>query len=185
MARVKGSTVLSRLQFLEERYGASAKQAVIASLSPEWQAVAAKGVPPHEWVPYEFYVDINVAADRLHGRGDLALCREMGRFSAERNLPTLYRIFYRLGSPLFIFRKAARVWEVHYDSGRMVPVQEGERAIRLKMVDFEKPHRAHCLSVHGWAERSAELSGATLVHSEEERCRLRGDAACEIVMLWT
>jgi hypothetical protein len=139
---------------------------------------------PHQWEPYDAFVDVNVTADRLFGKGDLELCFEMGRYGAEVNLPTLYRIFYRLGSPLFIFRKAARVWDVHYDSGRIVPVQDDERVIRVKILDFERPHRAHCLSVLGWAARSVEMSGATLIRAEEEKCRTRGDGACEMVCAW-
>jgi hypothetical protein len=63
---------------------------------------------PHAWVPFDLFIDVNVEIDRLYGKGDLALCREMGRYGARLNLPTLYRIFYRLGSLGFILRKAAR-----------------------------------------------------------------------------
>ena len=48
----------------------------------------------------------------------------MGRFAADVNLPTLYRIFDRLGSPQFILRKAAQLWSVHYDSGKLATIEE-------------------------------------------------------------
>lgn len=184
MAQVKGSAILSRLQYVEAKHGAQGSERLISSLAAETQGVLRRGLLAHQWAPYDAFVDVNVVADRLFGKGDLALCFEMGRHSAETNLPTLYRIFYRLGSPMFIFRKAARVWEVHYDSGRLVPVQDDERVIRVKILDFERPHRAHCLSVLGWAARSVEMSGATLTRAEEEKCRTRGDHACEMVCAW-
>jgi len=184
MAHVKGSAILARLQFVAERYGATGRPRVLAELSPAVRAELEGGVLPHQWVSYDLFIELNVAIDKLFGAGDLALCYEMGRYGAEANLPTLYRIFYRLGSPLFIFRKAARLWEVHYDSGRLVPSQEGSHQIRIKVLDFDHPHRAHCLSVLGWAARSVELSGATLERAEEERCRVRGDGACEFTCAW-
>ena len=111
----------------------------------------------------------------------------MGRFAAKANLPTLYRIFYALGSPAFIIGRAVRVWDVHYDSGRITAeVQKTgstERAT-LTLRNFATPHRAHCLSVLGWAERSIELSGGKLIEAEETTCRTRGDDACRFVIVW-
>lgn len=184
MPRVKASAVTARLQFLEARFGRDARSRLVASLAPEHRRVLDDGVLPHQWVPFELFVALNVAIDRAHGKGDLALCEELGAFGAEANLTTLYRVFYKLGTPMFIFRKAARLWEVHYDSGRLIPTEDGPTTARLKIVDFETPHRAHCLSVLGWARRSVELSGATIVERGEPRCRTRGDGACEIVVTW-
>ncbi|MFT3768872.1 MAG: hypothetical protein QM820_25800 [Minicystis sp.] len=120
----------------------------------------------------------------MFGRGDLALCYEMGRHAAEVNLSTLYRLFYRMGNPQFIMRRAAQLWSVHYDSGRLESIDEGQGVARLRISDLERPHRAHCLSVLGWAARSIELSGATLIGADEVKCRTRGDAVCEMVAKW-
>ncbi len=96
----------------------------------------------------------------------------------------LYKLFYRLGSPLYIFRRAAQLWSVHYDSGQLAAMELGDRAARLEIVGFASPHRVHCLSVLGWATRSIELSGGTVVSADEERCRARGDDTCEMAVRW-
>lgn len=184
MAQVKGSALLARLQFVRERYGIAGQTRLFQALSAPDQAFLQGSLLPHTWAPYSLFVALSAEIDRLFGKGDLALCYEMGRYAAEVNLPTLYKIFYRLNSPLYIFRKAARLWEVHYDSGRMVPVQEREDRMRLRILDFEQPHRAHCLSVKGWAARSVEMSGAQIVEMSEDRCRLWGDSACEMWLTW-
>lgn len=184
MARVKGSALLARLQFVEERHGAEGLARLFAAFSPDQRSRLQNELMPHAWASFDDFVDLSVAIDRLFGQGDMALCYEMGRYSAEKNLPTLYRIFYRLGSPLYIFRKAARVWEVHYDSGRLAPVQEAERQVRIRVLDFERPHRAHCLSIKGWAARSVEMSGAVIEDMAEDRCRLWGDPTCEMWLRW-
>jgi hypothetical protein len=181
MANVKGSAILARLRFIRERYGEAQVQRVLRSLAPAHREILDARVLPQDWVPFDLFVDLNVTADEAFGRGDLALCYEMGRYSAEINLPTLYRLFYRLGNPQFIFRKAARLWRVHYDTGSMVPIEE-PGVLRLRIEGFEPPHRAHCLSVMGWATKSYELSGGVLGEYAEERCRTRGDPACEMVM---
>lgn len=185
MAQVKGSAVTSRVRYVRERFGETAYRRLRDSLSPEHREILDGRVLPHAWVPYELFIAFNVEADRMFGKGDLALCFEMAKYGAEVNLPTLYRIFYRLNTPQFIFRKAARLWEVHYDSGKLIPVDETEHSIGIRIEDFAEPHRAHCLSVLGWAVRSTELSGAMVKDYAEDRCRTRGDVACEMRLSWT
>jgi hypothetical protein len=183
MAQVKGSALLARLQFVEERHGEDGVARVLDALVPAHRTLLGD-LLPHAWAPHDAFIDLCVVIDRLFGKGDLALCYDMGRHAAETNLPTLYRLFYRLGTPLYIFRKAARVWEIHYDSGRLAPVQEGPSQVRIRVLDYEQPHRAHCLSIKGWAARSVEMSGAVIDAIAEDKCRLWGDSTCEMWLRW-
>ena len=48
---------------------------------------------------------------------------------------------------------------MHYTSGKLTPIEERAGAIRFEIEGFAEPHRAHCMSVLGWAARSIELSG--------------------------
>ncbi|MCC6554149.1 MAG: hypothetical protein IT372_14180 [Polyangiaceae bacterium] len=184
MSNVKGAAVTARVRFVRERFGEGALADLLGALQPDARAAIEERILPQAWVPYDLYIDLNVAIDRLFGAGDLRLCYELGRYSAEVNLPTLYKLFYRLGTPMFVFEKAARVWRLHYDSGVLVPIEEGPKLVRLRVEDFQRPHRAHCLSVLGWAAKSIELSGGTVLRAEEERCRTRGDRACEHSLRW-
>ena len=188
MSDVKGAAIVARLRFVRERFGQEGYARLLAvldaSLDAGMRARLAGRILPHEWVPFALFVGINVEADRLFGQGDLKLCYEMGRYSAEVNLPSLYRVFYRLGTPMFIFRKAARLWDVHYTSGKLTPIEERPGVIRLDIADFAEPHRAHCMSVLGWAARSVELSGGKLRQAEETRCRTRGDEVCALALEW-
>src|SRR4051794_3306866 len=102
MARVKGSAALARLRYAQEFHGDEGRAALIAALAPETQKLLAEGILPQSWVPFEAFVDLNVKADKLFGKGDLTLCYHMGRYGADVNLTTLYRVFFKLGSPGFI-----------------------------------------------------------------------------------
>ncbi len=183
MPRVKGSAVTSRVRFIRERADDRTYRAIRDALPPQYRAHLETGVLPHAWVPFELFVALNVEADARLGAGDLSLCRDMGRYGAKVNLPTLYRIFYRLGSLPFILRKAARLWEVHYDSGRL-DVETDEGSAQLAIADFATPHRSHCLSVLGWAEAAGELSGVKLTEARELSCRTQGDAECRLLLRW-
>jgi hypothetical protein len=180
---VKGSAITARVRYVREHFGEAAVRAVRDALRPEHKTLLEGRVLPHEWVPFPVFTDLCVEIDRIYGKGDLALCREMGRYAARVNLPTLYRIFYALGSPEFILRRAGKVWAVHYSSGRMETQfadRAGAKIVRLGIVDFAEPHVAHCQSVLGWAEESVTLSGGTDAKGAMMSCRALGDASCEI-----
>lgn len=182
---IKGSAITARVRYVREHYGEPGVRRVKEALSPAHRQRLDEKVMPHDWVPMELFLELCTEIDRLYGRGDLALCRELGRYAAKVNLPTLYRIFYALGSPRFIVGRAIRVWEVHYDSGRITAEFEEKPPLErttLTLRDFAMPHRAHCLSVLGWAERSVELSGGAVSESSETTCRTRGDDACRFVV---
>ncbi len=184
MSQVKGSAITTRIKYIRESFGEPGYRRLRDALNPESRAVIESRVMPHAWVPYTAFIDLNVMADQLFGTGDLSLCYQMGRYGAEINLPTLYRIFYKFGTPHFIFHKAARLWEMHYDSGRLVPLSSGPTSLRIRIEEFSEPHRAHCLSVLGWATKSVEMSGADVTNSVETLCRTRGDEACEMSLSW-
>ncbi|MEC7519163.1 MAG: hypothetical protein VYE22_04820 [Myxococcota bacterium] len=183
MGQVKGSAVTSRVRYIREHADEVVFREVKDRMRPAHRALLDAGVLPHAWVPFELFVDLNVSADAVLGRGDLGLCRDMGRFGATVTLPTLYRIFLRLGSVPFILRKASRLWNVHYDSGAL-DVDMGDHEATLTIRGLDTPHRAHCLSVTGWAEGAGDLTGARVYRAEETRCRTRGDAACQIEIAW-
>ncbi|MFW5875224.1 MAG: hypothetical protein ACOCXM_00675 [Myxococcota bacterium] len=185
VVQVKGAAVTSRIRYVRERFGESALGRLEQALPDKDRAYIEGRVLSSQWVPYELFIDLIVQTDALFGRGDLGLCRDMARFSAEVNLKTVYRIFFRFGTPAFILKRAARLWDMHYDSGRLDVHDDAPGHTRLLIEGFAQPHRAHCLSVLGWAERSAELSGARVRRAEETRCRTRGDPVCELVLDWT
>jgi hypothetical protein len=184
MSNVKGAAITARVRFVRERHGPEGLDRVLGEVKPPTRAVLEGHVLPQAWVPFEVFVDVCATIDRLFGKGDLALCVELGRYAAEVNLPTLYRIFYRLGNPQYIFRRAAQLWSVHYDSGQLAAMEAGDRIARLEIIDFAEPHRVHCLSVLGWATRSIELSGGTVLSAQEDRCRARGEETCEMLLRW-
>ena len=183
MGQVKGSAITARIRYVREHHGEMAWRQLRDGLPEEHKKTLEAGVLPHSWVPFPLFITLVETIDRTFQTGDLSLCREMARYSAEVNLPTLYRLFYKLGSPGFILKRAARLWEVHYDSGH-VELEDIPDGARMKIVGFDSPHRAHCVSVLAWAEKSVEMSGGTEIHAVETTCRTRGDELCTMEITW-
>ena len=91
-ANIKGSAITARVRYVRELYGEPGVRRVKEALSPEYRKRLEEKVMPHDWVPMEMFIELCTEIDRMYGRGDLALCRELGRYAAKVNLPTLYRM---------------------------------------------------------------------------------------------
>ncbi len=181
---VKGSAIASRVLWVRLHHGEEGVARLCESLSPAARAVVLE--PPHKatWYPFPIFVELNVIIDRVFGCGDLALVRELGRHGADANLTTVYRLFFMIGTPSWILDRAARLWDMHYDSGKLLIVRYPGNEIEARILDHATPHVTHCLSVFSWCERSMELSGAKELRAEELRCRTRGDADCAFHGTW-
>lgn len=187
MAQVRGSVIAARLKWVRDRFGEPGVRHLKSALSPESRARIEARVQPHDWVPFPLYLEVTTEIDRLWGRGDLGLAHELGRGTADFALPTFLKMFLRFGSPAFTVSKGAKLWSQHYDSGALevaeVRDEEGD-GCELVLRDFETPHRAHCLTILGWVERSIELAGVEVLWARERSCRLEGAPDCRFAARW-
>jgi hypothetical protein len=179
---VKGTALRARLRFVEERGGVEGYRRFVEALSAETREIVDARVLASGWYPFSAFVEICEVIDRQLGAGDLMLCHELGRYGCDANLPTLYKIFFRMADVHYIVRRAAAAWRVNYDEGTMTVVEEGDHLVRMRM-EVPTPHRAHCLSVRGWIVRAGELSGAKDVNVIES-CRIQGDPHCQFDLRW-
>src|SRR6185436_2681237 len=114
VANVKGSALASRVLWVQLEHGPAGLARVREAASPPLAETLAAGVAKARWYPLDQFFELNVLIDRLFGRGDLELVKELGRHSAEANLTTIYRLFYKVGTAQWILGRAIRLWSVHY-----------------------------------------------------------------------
>ena len=184
MSNVKGSALSSRVLWVELGHGEAGMQRLLHQVSPDLRHSIETGIGKAKWYPFEQFVELNTAIDRLFGKGDMSLIRELGRFGADANLTTIYRLFFKVGTVHWILGRAVRLWSAHYDSGYLEVMTRGPKTTVLRIRGFDTPDRAHCLSVMGWCERSIELSGGKAVEVKEPFCRTRGDELCQLEATW-
>ena len=184
MANVKGSALTSRVLWVRLTHGSAGEARLLGEVSPGLRAHVERGFAKARWYPFDQFIELNVAIDRVFGRGDLGLVKQLGRFGADANLTTIYRLFFKVGSPLWILSRTLRLYSAHYDTGWAEVTTRGANAAVLRIRNVEQPHRVHCLSVAGWAERSIELSGGKHAFVEESRCRTAGDELCQLDVAW-
>jgi hypothetical protein len=184
-ARVQVGTVRARDAYVEKQYGAGALQRYRGSASPPLrELLGATAKPPGGWVDFALFVEATVLADRLFGRGDMALAWEMGRFAASHNAGVWKSIFMRHVRPAMLLGITSGLWSSHYDGGRLASRSTGDASMLVSILDFPAPHRAHCLSIGGWMQGSLELGPRKNIHVQELSCRLNGGTSCDFRLTW-
>lgn len=183
-ARVQAATVRVRDQYVEKHFGVAGQQRLRQAASPALRDFLASAEPKAGWVPFELFVEATSLADRLFGRGDMAMAWDIGRFAASHNIGVWKSLFMRHAPPGVLLGITSGLWSHHYDGGRLASRATGPSSVIVGILDFPEPHRAHCLSIAGWIQGSLELGPRKNILVQETACRTQGGALCEFRLSW-
>lgn len=185
MVNVKGTAIAGRRQYVLRYHGAEKLHAVLEKLKDREAAQRLEtGALKSAWYPFSLFIDLTETIDRIVGKGDGKLYRAVAAQTAEDDLSTVYKVFFKFLQPMYIFNKAAQLWSAYYTSGRLETKQLAPGTIEMEIINFETPHWVHCESVLGWAQRSIELTGVKNVRAEHVDCRSKGASHCRMRVFW-
>ena len=183
-AQVKGSAVAATYNWVVKNHGETGWNKILSLLGRKERKPVTGRILVGRWYPFETFVALLRAIDDTYGKGDNKLLVTLGKFSCEDGLSTVYRFFYKIGSPNFIISRAAKVWSSYYDPGDMkVKKNEKGHAI-VELRNWPIPRKEHCVRVKGWIIRAIEMSGGKEVQVKEVKCQCEGDRICRYDMKW-
>jgi hypothetical protein len=111
--------------------------------------------------------------------------REFGGAIAKHDLPTIYKVLFKVGTPGFLMKRVGIVAATYIRDSPMKG--EGTTAGSVRVVQTGKTFpRYFCeLGVCGWFEAAVELSGGKNVRVDHTACRHQSAADCEWLVKWT
>ncbi|MGA9751883.1 MAG: hypothetical protein WBS54_08850 [Acidobacteriota bacterium] len=180
----KGFTLKGALAYVDARFGEKARERLVAALDEESKTILSGSVLPSSWYPLRVQVELYRTIDQFFGSGNLALCREIGRYTAEHEISTIHRVTLKVAGLSLWLRSAGMMWRQYYSAGALRSEGMGERGGQLVLTEFNPLHRAFCEDLSGWFERIAELNGKERVTVTHPDCILDGRAACLFQASW-
>ena len=183
MAKFKGSVYVSTRMFTESRFGPEGVERVLAGLTGADRDVLSQ-ITTVGWYPVEPVLAYHHALDATFGKGDLALCVEVGKFSAGWAVNTILKFLLRLRTPHWLFEKAGSVWTHYHDTGRWEIDPPGDKRITGRLHDFAVHDAAFCARLRGWVTGAVELTGGRNAQVTETRCTERGNPHHEYTGTW-
>ena len=82
-------------------------------------ADAVNAVVGVRWYPLALYARLLRAIDQQIGAGDLRAIPPIGRFEAERDLPTIHRLLLKMVNPAYVVDKVAELWPRYHSTGEL------------------------------------------------------------------
>jgi uncharacterized protein (TIGR02265 family) len=182
-AQVKGSVVLPRLELIAKK---GAFDQVIATLPTDDQKVWRGVVLAVSWYPFEMAQRLDQAiAKVLSPKHKRQFFLDIGRVSADANLPSTHKAFVHAGDPHYLLSRAAQIYGKYYDKGRRTYEKTSPTSCVLRTFDAESVTLDDCLTVVGWHIRAIEICGGKNAKVRETLCRAQGDDHCEYHCSWS
>jgi hypothetical protein len=159
------------------------REAFANVLSPETRAFTETRVLVGSWYPEVYLRDLLVGADRVLGKGDLALCEQLGHFSARNDLGGVYKTLLYPDDPWKTLTSLPAVWDLMHNTG-VVELEQTEGGARVVVKGFALPNAPMCALLRGWLAEATIMAGGGSVAVVEESCRLRAQEACVYLVRW-
>ena len=178
--RVKGGIVRAHLDWLRRNHSEEAFARVFTLLPPA-TASEVQSALSSSWVAFESLVLLDRAIASVAGRG--FNMRQLGRFSANQNLSTTYRLFRRADIHDF-FRRSATLHDQFQDFGREEYVVVAERAGRIIHRQYSCFSADYCESAAGYYEEVITMHGGEMPEVAHGQCVARGASECVFDLSW-
>ena len=188
MADIKGVELKGAIYFLKKRFGESAVNAAIESLSIEDQALLPSVLLDSSWYPHSVWRVVRRLSRVLVGnseRGD-EFPFELGKFMAHYAFTGVYRSLLEK-TPLKQVEKFAWIKDFLSRDARHVETKilsDTSCLVRYRYEQGAVPTRSTCASNMGFWTETLELSGARNVKGKHLGCVLNGLSCCEYTFEW-
>ncbi|MDD4908451.1 MAG: DUF2378 family protein [Candidatus Omnitrophota bacterium] len=184
MANLRWQSFAGVEKYIRSTYGEDGFRKIVDALDPEDRDVVMSKDQTLPWYPARAFINLIRAVDKIYGKGDNALCREIGKFSANESFTGIYRVFIQFANPRFVINRAALVWRMVYDSGNADVSYLNDKTVIFKVRDFDSPDKALCKEIEGYLEKVIGMSGVRDALVTEKKCRCSKDEYCEYEIKW-
>jgi len=183
--RIKGASLLARLEYVTEKGGPELLARVLARLAPADRKLLEGHPLPGSFFPLELNERLDEAIAHAVNPLDLVgVYRELGRASAQKNLQKFHAIFLRGQNPHAVLEGFPAVRGTYYSDGTASYERTTDTSGILRVKGASSHSLPDCESTAGYFERAIELVGAQDARVELAHCRGRGDALCEFRCGW-
>lgn len=173
--KMKGIGFANITTYVRERHGEATWQRVLDAMQLSERREVEDSIAIG-WYEVRCFAALLRAVDKVCGKGDLGLLKEVGAAEADQDLNRVLRLLLRVLTPSQIFKMEARLWSHFQDSGtwHSVKVING---VDATLTGWEVDS-ALCEELAGYLGRLIEFTGGRDVRINHPRCRVKGHDTC-------
>lgn len=183
--QIKGNLLGRRAWYIRDRWGDAALASVAATVPESARKYLVDATPlTFAWYPFGVMMDIDRAIVDGPMAGELGRMREFGSAIAKHDLPLLYKVLFKVGSPSFIIKRLNIVAKQYIRESTISSAIVADGHARVTQGGRRFPMYFCTYGVSGWFHAALELSGAHKPTVEHTGCLHRGDGGCSWELRW-
>lgn len=179
---VKGVMLRSHVNLIIEEYGQEELDDLLGHL-PRGIGSAITPILASQWYPFEVLIELDRAASKRFGEGNIEWIRRFGSYSAASALTSTYKLF-RQDDLHTYFIRSAPLNSQFQDFGRVSFEEHGQTSARMIHSGYPCFSPVYCESALGYYEKVLELHGAPDGSVAETTCQTLRDEACIFELNW-
>jgi hypothetical protein len=181
---ITGKTLLARLRFVEQRFGAEGRQRVLGRLSPADQKLLGGIILPVGRYPLTLNARLDTAIAELIDRANpKRVFRLLGRSSADLNFDQFHPTLIGRNDPHVIMSRIGAMRRLYYEDGEFGYERVSPTRAHIFVHGMLTVTTPDCESTAGFYEVAIGRSGGRdieVVH----HCRLDGEHDCTFDCTW-
>lgn len=185
MANVKGTFLVNRFRYIDEKGKAGDKQRILEYVNPDLRRSLESGVLPIKWYPCSDYVELLQAMKKVMGPDDKEFYVKLGVFSASISLNSIYKMFMKIGSVETSMSKIPRMWNQLVDNGRLEFQVDGGNKAKIQVLEFDSISPEFCEALKGWMIGSFQICGVRQISITVDNLVVSSNGSAEYSCQWT
>jgi hypothetical protein len=182
--QIKGNLLGRRAWYVRDRWGEPALTALAAAVPESARKFLVEPPLTFAWYPFGVMMDIDRAIVDGPMKGEIGRMTEFGSAIAKHDLPLLYKVLFKVGSPSFIIKRLNIVAKQYIRESTITSVVERDGEARVTQAGRRFPMYFCRYGVSGWFHAALELSGAKKPRVEHAACVHDGATACAWQLGW-
>jgi len=181
---IKGAAVIAIREFVIKKYGTKFND-WINSLSEDSRKIITETTFVSKWYPFnEAILEPLQNACKLFSSGKNNVAWEYGRFIADYDVKSIYKVFLKIASPSFTIKRAPIIFSTYFKPGNMVVVENNSNRAILQITNFSQSDKNIEFAICGWIERTLEIIGCKKTKVNITKSLTKGDKITEFVLEW-
>jgi len=175
MSLIKGLVLLSRFEYLEDKYGTNTYQEFLDKISTPENNFSKQPVDTANLYTDDLLVSIDQLLLETYFKRDMEEFRRLGEWNAQNLMPKYFQLYLTEQKPVDFLEQFARLREMMIGSGETRINQLDKKTVMLS-TDYGQPvPRNVCLSEQGFIAAGLRMCGAKKMQMTEESCASQPD----------
>jgi predicted hydrocarbon binding protein len=175
MPSIRGLVLMSRLEYIEKKYGAEEYRDFLKKISTEEINFLRQPLDGAFIYPDSILLTIDRIMLEEYLNNDLQAFKELGKWGAENFMYRYFSLYVDLHQPVEFLEQYARLREYLIGSGVMNVHVIDQNHLELSIDYGQRIPKSVCLSEQGFIEGGMELCSGTNISFKESLCASESD----------